>query len=144
MDCINIYFSGSIKGGRQLVENYHAMIEVLSGYGNVLTEHIGQINYASSGYTAPEIIYQQDKNYLDNSHIVVADITVPSLGVGYELAYAEAKGIPVVCLYSSGSVVSSMILGDSYFECYKYDDLNDALRIIEDIMKKFTNERGMG
>lgn len=141
MDCINIYFSGSIKGGRQLVDTYHSMIETLSQYGKVLTEHIGDSNYASGGYTEPHVIYLQDKAYLDNSHIVIADITVPSLGVGYELAYAESANMPVVCLYDNSATVSSMIVGNGYFECYGYDDVADALRIIDDIMTKFTKER---
>ncbi len=138
MDSINIYFSGSIKGGRQLVDRYAVMIQTLSRYGKVLTEHIGDSNYAKDGYTQPQTIYNQDKAYMDNSQIMVADITVPSLGVGYELAYAEAHNIPVVCLCESSTNASSMIIGNSYFQCYSYIDTNDALTIIDKVMTKYT------
>lgn len=138
MGSINIYFSGSIKGGRQLVDRYAVMIQALSRYGKVLTEHIGDSNYAKGGYTDPQTIYNQDKAYMDNSHIMVADITVPSLGVGYELAYAEANNIPVVCLCDSSINASSMIIGNSYFQCYSYIDTNEALTIIDKFMTKYT------
>lgn len=140
MDCINIYFSGSIKGGRQLAQRYNSMIKELSCYGKVLTEHIGNINYGVGGYTDASTIYQQDKQFLDESHIVIADITVPSLGVGYELAYAEAKGIPTFCLYESGATVSSMIVGNDYFQCCEYDDTQHAQQLIKNIMTKYSNE----
>lgn len=140
MASINIYFSGSIKGGRQLVDMYAVMIAKLSQYGKVLTEHIGDANYAKGGYTAPQTIYNQDKAYMDNSQLVVADITVPSLGVGYELAYAEAHNIPTICLYQSDTNASSMIIGNNYFHCYSYTDASHATAILDELMKKYTTE----
>ena len=38
---MNIYFSGSIRGGRDDVDIYNRIISYLKKYGNVLTEHIG-------------------------------------------------------------------------------------------------------
>jgi hypothetical protein len=38
---MNIYFCGSIRGGRNLAATYEKMIEMLKSYGKVLTEHLG-------------------------------------------------------------------------------------------------------
>lgn len=138
MGSINIYFSGSIKGGRQLADRYCVMIKALSQYGKVLTEHIGDSSYVSAGYTEPHLIYNQDKEYMDNSHIMVADITVPSLGVGYELAYAEAHNLPVICLCDRAVNASSMIIGNQYFDCHYYSDTADAVAIINKLMTNYT------
>ena len=38
---MKIYFSGSIRGGRQDAELYNQLIEEIKKYGDVLTEHVG-------------------------------------------------------------------------------------------------------
>ena len=38
---MNIYFCGSIRGGRDLAATYEKMIGMLKSYGKVLTEHLG-------------------------------------------------------------------------------------------------------
>ncbi len=49
--------------------------------------------------TKDDEIYQEDIALINKSDIVIADVTQASLGVGYELAYAEAHQKPVHCLY---------------------------------------------
>ena len=39
-----IYFCGSIRGGRDDVALYRRIIDQLKQYGDVLTEHIGDVN----------------------------------------------------------------------------------------------------
>ena len=46
---MNIYFSGSIRGGRDDVDIYNRIISYLKKYGNVLTEHIGDNSLNSDG-----------------------------------------------------------------------------------------------
>ena len=45
--------------------------------------------------------------------VVVAEVTVPSLGVGYEIGRAVAMGKQVLCLYrpQEGRLLSAMIRG---------------------------------
>jgi hypothetical protein len=40
-----------------------------------------------------------DMQWLEASTAVVAECTVPSLGVGYEIAMAHTRGKPILCLY---------------------------------------------
>ena len=129
---MNIYFSASIKGGRQLVQTYAEMVQELKKYGNVLTEHIADSDYAKTGYLPADVIYKQDVDFLCDSQVVVAEVTVPSLGVGYELAYAERRGIPVYCFYDSRlGNVSSMVLGNPNFACFDTAKVDFAQKIKE-------------
>jgi len=137
---MKIYFSGSISGGREYMDFYRDLISVLSSYGTVLTEHIGSENLGSSGENMDSrSIYQRDIEYLQNADIVIADVTVPSLGVGYELAWAEAHHIPVHCLFhrDSGKRLSAMVDGNSAFTVHRYSRSTDFSDICRDIFQKY-------
>lgn len=133
---MNIYFCGSIKGGRQHAEWYGELIAHMKKFGNVLTEHVGDVNYA--GGKSPQEVYIQDTDWLRQSDIVVADVTVTSMGVGYELAFAEALGKPCLVLFDNkfADKISYMISGNGYFKCFGYDTHQQAI----DIFEKFLHE----
>jgi hypothetical protein len=44
----------------------------------------------------------------------VAEISTPSHGVGYEIAYALEKEKPVICGYQAGKRVSKMLSGNTH------------------------------
>ena len=81
-------------------------------------------------------IYKQDTDWLKNSDLVIAECTCPSLGVGYELAFAEGLHIPVYIFYDKQkSNPSTMLNGNSYFNIIPYEkeeeiytELNKILR----------------
>lgn len=81
-------------------------------------------------------IYKQDTDWLKNSDLVIAECTCPSLGVGYELAFAEVLHIPVYIFYDKQkSNLSAMLNGNSYFNTIPYEkeeeiytELNKILR----------------
>lgn len=90
-----IYFAGSIRGGRGDAYLYQRMIDYIKQTDTVLTEHIGKTNMSLKAQTkAIDIhIYERDIEWLKQSDMVIAECTCPSLGVGYELAYAESHNI---------------------------------------------------
>jgi len=59
-----------------------------------------------------EEIYARDMDLLVKSEALIAEVTVPSTGVGYEICRALVQGIPVLCLYSPDAAVSAMVLGN--------------------------------
>jgi nucleoside 2-deoxyribosyltransferase len=135
---MKIYFCGSITGGRQDAGLYAELIKYLSKYGEILTEHIGNSNLSETGEmgkdnVTEESIYQKDVKMLTEADLVVAEITTPSLGVGYELGFAEALGKKVLCLYriKEGRKASAMILGNKNFLCQEYAKLDGAYKIID-------------
>ena len=137
---MKIYFAGSIRGGRDDKDIYLKIIEILSKYGSVLTEHVGNVNLTEQGETniTEEYIYKRDVRWVDESDIVIAEITRPSLGVGYEIGYAESKGKKIICLYREiepNKKVSAMILGNSYINVKKYSDYKELVEFFETILK---------
>jgi len=62
---------------------------------------------------APEEVFHRDIAWIDNCDTVIAEVSTPSHGVGYEIAYALGIGKPVLCCYQSGRRVSKMITGNN-------------------------------
>lgn len=138
---MKIYFLASIAGGRDKVNDYVKIVEILNQYGNVLTMHVAnpKLGKIEEGITSEEI-YLRDINWLEESDIVFAEITVPSMRVGYELAYAESKDIPVICMYDKNVNVSRMITGNKKFIQIPYENIEELQKKIQEIMKNNMGE----
>ena len=124
-----IYFSASISGGREDAALYASLISALSARGRVLTEHIGRPDLSEGGETAAgdHHIYRRDIAWLREADLVVAEVTTPSLGVGYEVARAAAMSKPVVCLFrpETGRRLSAMIRGNPAVRVLEYAERDD-------------------
>ena len=134
-----IYFAGSIRGGRSLADLYKRIIEHIKLTDIVLTEHIGckDINLLEKGRKQDSVIYDQDTAWLRESDMVIAECTNPSLGVGYELAYAESHGIPCHIFYDKGETeLSAMLTGNPYFQIHPYQNEKDLFDKIDNILLK--------
>jgi nucleoside 2-deoxyribosyltransferase len=134
-----IYFAGSIRGGRDLQTHYAALVTHLKHAGHVvLTEHVasGALE-TDEGDQSDAEIYAQDIEWLDACDIVIAEVTVPSLGVGYEIGYALHQAHkPVLCLCQQNTNLSAMIMGNPHpnLQIRFYRDMADAQRAIERFM----------
>ena len=136
---MKIYFAGSIRGGRQEEGTYLKLIDNLATYGQVLTEHVGKKGIdISEEKNSNEFIYERDIDWLKSCDVMVADVTVPSLGVGYEIAYAESINIPILCLFNKShkKPLSAMIIGNQKLECSYYTNLNEAISAIDQFISK--------
>jgi nucleoside 2-deoxyribosyltransferase len=135
---MKIYFAGSIRGGREDKDLYLEIINLLKSYGEVLTEHIGDANISQMGeQTATEFIFNRDMDWLRSADVVVAEVTRPSLGVGYELGLAETLHKKVLCLYREmpEKSLSAMIRGNSAFMVKDYAGLADLPEIFNNFLK---------
>ena len=132
---MKIYFAGSIGAGRQDAPIYAQLIAYLKRYGVVLTEHVGDISLTEAGEKriSDTEIHDRDLEWLLESDAVVAEITVPSLGVGYELGRAVEWRKDILCLYrpAEGRRVSGMIKGCSKITTKRYADMDGAQTIID-------------
>jgi len=139
---MKIYFAGSIRGGRDEVKTYRQIISLLAHYGTVLTEHIGDTNLTSEGEAYPaDHIFTRDMRFIKDSDCLVAEVTVPSLGVGYEIAKAEEWGKKILCLYkeTEGKKLSALIQGCSdsgLITLVTYKNTNELAQIIENFFNK--------
>ena len=148
---MNIYFAGSIRGGRDDQHLYAEMIDFLRTFGTVLTEHVGDASLtdkgeadtgvkadqhgshdrdseAGSGLQGDRFIYNRDADWILASDLVIAEVTTPSLGVGYEIGFAESLGKRVIALFrnSSGRRLSAMIAGNDRVEQIEYTSLEEV------------------
>ena len=135
-----IYFAGSIRGGRADEALYARLIAHMKQRHCVLTEHIGSplrtMTTIERGMTDEEI-YLMDTAWLRKSDLVIAECTTPSLGVGYELAYAEAHGKPVHIFYNpTRCALSAMLTGDSYFHVHPYTDETELLTLVDAVLEE--------
>ena len=131
-----VYFAGSIRGGRVDADLYRRMIEHMQKTCVVLTEHVGSphLNLMEQGKRDVEI-YEQDTAWLRESDILIGECTCPSLGVGYELAYAEKIGKPCHIFYDrTKTQLSAMLTGDPYFNIYPYEKEEDIYPILDSIL----------
>ena len=133
-----IYFAGSIRGGRKDVTLYQEIINYIKQTDLVLTEHIGNLSQSTTMKTKEDDIqiYQTDMAMLKNCDLVIAECTNPSLGVGYELAYAEKIQKPVYIFYpQSETQLSAMLNGNSYFKIIPYETRDDLFKQLDCILK---------
>ena len=140
---IKIYFAGSIRGGRQDAEWYFELLQLLRRHGRVLSEHVADPEvHAKERRLTDRQIFQQDLRWIRQADAVVAEVTTPSLGVGYELGYAEALKIPALCLYSgaSPSGLSAMISGSYYYEHNIINYQKGDTEAVAKILDSFFNE----
>ena len=137
---MKIYFAASIRGGRDDRQIYEEMINYLAVKGNVLTEHIADKNLNEEGEKnmTDDEIHDRDMDWLLQADVIVAEVTTPSLGVGYEIGRAFDAGKKIVCLYrkQQGKRLSAMIAGNIQIENYEYETINEAKKIIDNIFKK--------
>jgi nucleoside 2-deoxyribosyltransferase len=131
---MNIYFSCSITGGRNDQKNYHDIVSALEAAGHVVLTailadpHILEYEAATSAVE----VYQRDIDWLNECDAVVAEISTPSHGVGYEIAYALEKDKPVICGYQAGKRVSKMLTGNSHSQInvLEYDRVEEFIAAI--------------
>ena len=111
---MRIFLSASIRGGRDMLHVYTEILELLQCYGHdVLSWHVAdpELEDKESLMTEQEI-YERDMGLLVRSECMIAEVSTPSIGVGYEICRALQLGLPILCLHSPHSRVSAMILGN--------------------------------
>jgi nucleoside 2-deoxyribosyltransferase len=133
-----IYFSGSISGGRGDVATYRRIIDALEKDGHrvlagaVAAEHVG----AGGESLDARAIFERDLRWIEEADVLVAEVSTPSTGVGYEIAVARyVHDIPVICLYRPAftSRCTAMIAGDAGIKLLEYTD-----DLVEDLLARLS------
>jgi len=113
---MNIYFACSITGGRQDELVYQRLVAALQDYGHqVPTALLASPDVMPlEGVVSADDVYARDVGWITECDMLLAEISTPSHGVGYEIGYALSLGKKVLCLYRKGKKVSKMILGNPH------------------------------
>jgi 2'-deoxynucleoside 5'-phosphate N-hydrolase len=139
---MKIYFSGSIRGGRKNSVLYAQVIDFLKQYGEVLTHHVGD-NYIEKkdSQITDKNIHDRDLRWLSEADVVIAEVSTPSLGVGYEIGRAVEAGKPILCMYNNRAdfELSAMISGCKELEVLCYDHLTETFPEIEKFLSRLND-----
>jgi hypothetical protein len=138
-----IYFACAITGGRDHAHIYSTIVQEIKDNGmHVLSELFADKSIKASkgigvkhGMSA-SAIWEWDLNWVRESDGIIAEITQPSLGVGYEIAKAHEWNKPVLALHKRqpDRKVSSMIAGSPNVQVFEYDDIAETKQAIADFL----------
>jgi nucleoside 2-deoxyribosyltransferase len=111
---MKIYFSGSISGGRDHAAIYQHLVASLRAQGhNVLSAHVADPDVLEREKDSPpRVVFERDVAWVRDCDAMIAEVSTPSLGVGYEYGLAVQLGKRVLCVYRSGLRMSKMITGN--------------------------------
>jgi hypothetical protein len=126
---MQIYFCGSILGGRGDAAVYLHIVTRLQSEGHVVaTHHVARPDVLEQERTLPaRTVFARDTAWLRQADAMIAEVSTPSLGVGYEIACGLQRDIPVLCLYRQGLQISKMITGNTArnLQVQTYRDIAD-------------------
>jgi len=136
---MNIYFACSITGGREYQAVYESIVRALLADGHEIpTAHLALASAVDKEKVIdPQAVYLRDVNWIREAQSLIAEVSVPSHGVGYEVAFALGSGKPVLCLYEQGRSVSKMITGnpDPKLKVASYENVEKAVHLVRDFAK---------
>ena len=136
---MKVYFACSIRGGRDDAEIYAELVEHIKTQATVLSEIFADGKLTSQGMNKPSPeIWKTDTNWVKEADAVVAEVTNPSLGVGYEISLAETLDKPILALFKDDGEksLSAMIDGAPGVEVCKYLTIAEAKSAIETFLAK--------
>ena len=135
---MNIYFACSITGGREFEALYQEFTRALLADGHeVPTAHLAESNVISvEKVIDPQEVYERDVVWIRACDALIADVSVPSHGVGYEVGFALEQGKPVLCLAQEGIPVSKMLTGNPHpaLQVKFYRDVAEGIVIIREFL----------
>jgi hypothetical protein len=137
---MNIYFSCSITGGRADQDIYKVLVDQLLDWGHVVPTAIlaspNVLDYENS--SAPNAVYKRDVKWVEDCDALIAEVSTPSHGVGYEIALALLLKKPVLCCSQKGRKVSKMITGNDMptLRLLTYADQESLLGGVMDFLER--------
>ena len=137
---MNIYFACTITGGREFEPVYQVIAFALSeDRHHVPTAYLAEAGVVGlEAVIDPFEVYSRDVEWIRESDALIAEVSAPSHGVGYEIGYALGLGKPVLALYQDGRKVSKMISGnpDPNLSVMAYNSPEQAVELMRAFLSK--------
>ena len=139
---MKVYFACSISGGRNFAHLYTDIVETIKRNDlEILSELFADQSIGGDKLTSakPNMskkeVWEWDLNWVKEADLIIAEVTQPSLGVGYEIAKAEQWNKPILCLFyePSGKKLSAMIEGNPHITSNYYSSKKE----VEESIKNF-------
>lgn len=136
---MKIYFSGAIRWWWDNREIYKEIIDELKKYGEILNPRVADESlFAREAHLTDHEIFVSDLEMVQEADLIFAEISQPSLGVGYEIWYAEAMNKDVMVFFRTTSEqrLSVMINGNSDIEIHYYANIDEARTLLKDLFDR--------
>jgi nucleoside 2-deoxyribosyltransferase len=131
---LNIYFACPVISERDDEAVYQSIVDTLIADGHEIpTAIIAKPEVVNLEKQAnPQEIYTTSIRRIEKCDVLIAEVSKPSLGVGYEIAYALHLNKPVLCCYRQGASISKMITGNTNptIMVYSYQDTQGVIGVI--------------
>jgi len=113
---LHLYFACSIVGGRQDAALFRFIVQQLLEWGHTIPTSVFALDVTKADEiraTANEV-YRRDVDWIEACDVLIAEVSTPSHGVGYEIGFALNLDKPVLCLYKQSVMISKMISGNPH------------------------------
>ena len=139
-----VYCAAPIKGDQKFHNYCLDIIKQVSSLGHTALSELNSEFKPAIPLTDSEI-FSRDIKWIDKREIVIAEVSGPSLGVGFEIAYSiYKKKINVLALVNSEAQdVSAMVTGchSELLTIKKYADTEDLKKSVSVFIKKFESTK---
>lgn len=80
------------------------------------------------------------KDRILNSNLMIAEVSLPSVGQGIEIGWADSAKVPVLCIYEKNFKVSNSLkfVTDKFIE---YENAEDMISKITNYIEKYGDEK---
>lgn len=137
---MKIYFAGSIRGGRTMQIIYSEIVNTLNKHGDVYSGLVAQENLGNEGETElkDNEIFQREISHINNCDVFIAEVSTPSLGVGYEIGLALSLNKKVLVAIQSDQEknLSAMVAGNSAINKIIYKNTTGLIDKLNETLKK--------
>jgi len=134
-----VYCAGAIRGDTTYQESYKSIIDIVKQEGHTALSELNP-EFKSTFPLNIKQVFQRDIKWIEKSNLMIAEISGPSLGVGFEISYAlYTRKIPVIALFSAEiEDVSAMITGCDADLLYvkAYNNSQELAEIIKRFLKQ--------
>ncbi|QOJ78594.1 nucleoside 2-deoxyribosyltransferase [Infirmifilum lucidum] len=119
-----IYFAAPMRGVREALKEVRELIRLVESRGHVvLTKHVAEETLDTDRGLSHREVFERDVRLLEEADMLIAEVSYPSLGVGFEIAYALLRGKKTVALVKHERMdsLSSLIRGITWENFYLVD-----------------------
>lgn len=141
---IKVYISGALTGinDPKVRLFYETQARICEWFGaEAYLPHKASDPYKHTKVSDAQV-YRMDKHQVCSSMLIIANVTLPSLGVGQEIEIAAQYNIPILLVSSKNASVSRMAKGNpSIIHSIQYRNLEDAIIQLTAFMSTFLGSK---
>ena len=114
-------------------------MKLLKKYGEVLNPEVADDNVVIDEENQSDYeIFETLKEKMNQADVIFGEFTIPSLGVGYEIGYADSHNKKIIGIYDVNVVskITTMFRGNSRLKIIPYKSIDEIINNLGVILKE--------